>query len=140
MAIHEDSQFKLNGTPVAPPLLGKCYSSNSVKRAYNDTNGNHIYTFVCQKDKFIWRYEAISADELAEIENIIKTSWDRGVDTFNVTSFRPGSGFVTVPCYCGGTIDYEVIANDEKGVPSLFNVEYHFIQIPGRMSRIQGEG
>jgi len=133
--------FMIDGVVVPAPSLGKLYQWNRVSISFNDIFANFWDLNIAQKDKFIWSYPYITAEDLQVIEQIIKPKIN-GVgfgNRFDVTSWTPDRGFVTVPCYLGTPIDYEVLASD-NGVPKVLKVEYHWIQIPGALAPILGGG
>ena len=125
--------FKIDGIEVAPPSLGTIYQWNRVSRSYNDSKANFIDIPIAQKDKFLWDYKYITAEDMAVIENIVKPKLNagtKGSNSFNVTSWTPDRGFVTKECYLGTPIEYKVLASF-NGVPIAFEVSYHWIQIKG---------
>lgn len=126
--------FMIDGVEVAPPSLGDIYEWNRVSRSYNNNTGTFIDKTVAQKDKFLWEYNYITAEEMAVIENITKPKISGGAEAnrFMVTSWTPDRGFVTKECYLGTPIKYEVIAAF-NGVPISFKVSYHWIQISGQI-------
>lgn len=123
--------FKIDGVAVAPPSLGNVYQWNRVSRSYNNANATFIDKTIAQKDKFLWEYKYITAQEMAVIEQLIKPKLSTGNNSFMITSWTPDRGFVTKRCYVGTPIDYQVLASS-GGVPTILNVAYHWIQIEGK--------
>jgi hypothetical protein len=126
--------FMLDGLVVPSPSLGgpPSHQKNRLSISFNDFFGNFWDMNITRKDKFIWFYPAISVEDAKIIEDIINPKLDHmgfGVNSFDVTSWTL-QGFITVKCYLGATIDYEVVASD-NGMPTLVKLEYHWIKIKG---------
>lgn len=137
---YSGSPFMVDGYCVPSPHLGPwLHEWNRVSRSYNNSKGDFIDITIAQKDKFNWHYEQIRLDELRALDGYIKNKISTSSNSFSITSWTPDRGYVTKLCYLGTPIQTTPISNlnEEEGI-GYIKFEYHWIQIKGHKSLLQG--
>ena len=132
-AENKDCPFMIDGYHIPSPSLGVwLYEWERVSRSYNNSNADFIDTTIAQKDKFNWKFDAITLRELRPLEAYIKTKISNGSNSFQITSWTPDRGYITKNCYLGTPISYipNSTISDAEGHGTL-KFEYHWIQIKG---------
>lgn len=135
-----DSPFMVDGYHVPSPHLGSwLHESIKVSKAFNNSRGDFIEVIKFQKDKFNWYYDPIKLNELRALDNYIKRKQDTGSNSFSITSWTPDRGYVTKLCSLGTPIQAipKSHLNEDTG-EGYIKYEYHWIQIKGHKSLMQG--
>lgn len=95
--------FKIDGVGVLTPSYDLDFTHNITSRyGYRNYNGTMIINPIGIVPNFTWHYRSISD---YEYNNILKLVSDSIVDGnsetvfHNVTTYVPGKGFRTIPCY-----------------------------------------
>ena len=72
-AANAECPFMIDGYHIPSPSLGVwLYEWERVSRSYNNSNADFIDTTIAQKDKFNWKFDAITLRELRPLEAYIK--------------------------------------------------------------------